>query len=229
MLTFPSGLRPIAGGFINYAKTLGGGQSLSGIEQVASTMNDRWQASYRFPVRTDDDVLALRAFVMSMRGRASTVALPMFDLARAPWAVNAQGIKQTPGAVRTPSLDGTPFADAANLRDGLIRASITSLAALNAIQLSVAVAAGSAPRPGHFFSLGTRGYAVQSVTGAGPYTLEIWPWLRVAASSGQSVNFTSPVCEMRFATDSEGADALKSLDQLRFGSLTLNFDEASPA
>lgn len=226
MLIFPSRLRPTAGGFINFAKTLSGGQSLSGIEQVTSTMNDRWQASFRFPVRTDVDLLELRAYVISMRGRANTVALPMFDLARAPWAVNAYGIKLTPRVMRNPALDGTPFADPAYLRDSLIDASLTQSSDVNDTEVAIEMKFGSAPKVGHFFSLGTRGYSIQSVTGAGPYVVEVWPWLRVAVPADTAVNFTSPVCEMRFATDGEGADVFKSLDLLRVGSLTLNFDEA---
>jgi hypothetical protein len=227
MLTFPTALRPVGGGFAQNVKSISGGQSLSGFEQVSSSVSDRWQASYKFPVNRNDRVLALRAFILSMRGRANTVALPMFDNRRAPWAVNQYGITQTPAVRRNRALDGTAFADASNFNDTLIIASLSASAAVLATSVSIGMTLGSAPKPGHFFSIGARGYSILSVSGSGPYIVEIWPWLRVAATAGVTVNFTSPVCEMRFASDNEGAEVLKGLDLFKFGSLTLNFDEAA--
>lgn len=226
MLTFPKGLRPIGGGFAPFAKTLGGGQSLSGTEQVVSSMNDRWTAGYTFKISDSDDLLRIRAFVLSMRGRANTVALPAFDNNRAPWAV-VRGIRQTPKVRRNRSLDGTAFADPADFNDTLIQASVTAAAAALATQVSIAMTLGSEPKPGHLFGLGTRLYSIESIAGAGPYDAVIWPTLRLAAAASMVVNFTSPVCEMRFASDTEGADALRNLEQLRRGPITLNFDEAS--
>lgn len=226
MLTFPAGLRPIAGGFAQNIKTLGGGVSLTGFEQVVSSTNERWLASYKFPFNRNDRVLALRAFILSMRGRGNSVALPMFDNNRAPWQI-LRGIAQTPAVARSRRLDGTPYADAANINDTLIIASLAAPAAVLEPRLSITVTKGSAPQPGQLFGVGPRGYAILSVTGSGPYTVEIWPTMRIAAGAGTNVNFTSPTCEMRFATDGEGADALKALDVLKFGTVTLNFDEAA--
>lgn len=225
MLTFPSSLRPTAGGFAPFAKTLGGGQALSGFEQVVSSMSDRWQASYKFSFNRNDRILALRAFILSMRGRGNTVALPIFDLNRAPWA-SSNGVLQTPAVRRRRGLDGTRYADPANFNDTLIKAEVTEGADVLATSLSIGVTLGGTPEPGHFFSLGTSGYSILSVAGSGPFTVEIWPSLRSAVSAAMSVNFTSPVCEMRFQTDTEGADDLKALDLLKFGTVTLNFDEA---
>lgn len=227
MLTFPAGLRPIGGGFANFAKTISGGQSMSGIEQVSSSMNDRWTAAYTFKISNTNDLLPLRAFILSMRGRANTVGLPAFDNNRAPWAV-VKGIRQTPKIRRDRALDGTPYADPANFNDTLIVASLTAAAAAMATQASIAISVGTAPQPGHLFGLGNRLYSILSVTGAGPYAVEIWPSLRFAAAAGANVSFTSALCEMRFASDTEGASALMGLSALRFGSVTLNFDEAAP-
>lgn len=226
MLTFPPVLRPIGGGFSPNARTIGGGQSLGGFEQVTTSANDRWQASYKFVANRTERILALRAFILSMRGRANTVGLPMFDNNRAPWQI-LRGIAQTPARIRTRRLDGTPYADAADINDTLITAELSAGADVLATQLSISVTKGSAPQPGHLFSIGNRGYSILLVTGSGPYTVEIWPSLRIAAIAGETVNFTSPVCEMRFASDGEGADALKGLDLLKFGTITLNFDEAA--
>jgi hypothetical protein len=228
MPKFPALLKPIAGGFAPAIKSLSGGQSLSGFEQVVSQLSDRWMASYTFAINSDAKVLALRAFVMSMRGRGNTVDVPAFDLARAPWAVDAQGRKQTPGFVRTRALDGTAYADPADLRDTLIAAQVTADTELNSTSITVAVTTGSSPQPGHLFSIDRRLHMVVDVAGDGPYVLSIWPWIREDVSEGAAVNFATPSCEMRFASDDQGADALASLDGLRFGNVTLRFDEATP-
>jgi hypothetical protein len=228
MLAFPAILRPASGGYSPVIKTLSGGQSLSGTEQVVSTLNDRWQASFTFPVRSSDDVLALRAFVTNMRGRVNTVSLPAFDGGRAPWRTDEYGRLITPRSKRNPSLDGTLYADAGNLADTLITASLIGDTAAQATSIEVHIPIGGALKPGHLFSIGSRLYSVLSVTGSGAfYTIGIWPWLRVAAGNSAPINFTSPACEMRFASDGEGADVLKSLSQMRSGAVTLNFDEVA--
>lgn len=226
MLTFPSTLpKPIAGGFAPSVKSISGGQSLSGFEQVGSGMSDRWSASYSFAINSDDRVLAFRAFVLAMRGRANTVLLPAFDLARAPWAVDSFGRKQTPRLRRNPQLDGTQYADSASLRDGLISSRVRVAAGLNATALDMVMTNGSAPQPGHLFSIGNRLHSVTSVFGTGPYIIGVWPWLRSDVAANVALDFATPACEMRFASDSEGVDALSTLAQLRFATITLKFDE----
>jgi hypothetical protein len=225
MLTFPSGLNPVSGGFAQSVKSLSGGQSLSGFEQVTSQLSDRWTASFSFNINSDARVLAFRAFVMAMRGRFNTVLLPVFDLARAPWALDAAGRAITPSAARSPRLDGTVYADASTLRAGLISAQMDSFAPLNATAITIDMLVGSAPQPGHFFSNGNRLHTVLDVSGTGPYTIDIWPWIRADTIVGTPLNFAAPVCEMRFASDTEGASALTSLEYMRFGTITLKFDE----
>ena len=224
LVTFPDDL-PISGGFAPAVKSLSGGQSLDGFEQVTSQLSDRWMASFAFNINSDARVLSFRAFVLGMRGRANSVLLPAFDLARAPWAVDTFGRKITPGLRRSPQLDVTPYADPPGLRSGLIGARLHAAAAINTTTLSVDMVTGSAPQPGHLFSIGTKLYSVLNVAGSGPYSLGIWPWLRADAAMLSGIEFASPVCEMRFATDTEGQDALSSLAQLRRTTITLRFDE----
>lgn len=230
MLAFPTTLpKPVSGGFAQSVKSLSGGQSLTGFEQVQSSMSDRWTASYTFSINSDARVLAFRAFVLSMRGRGNTVLLPAFDLARAPWALDGFGRKQTPGLFRNPQLDGTPYQDPANQRDGLIAAQVRIDAGLNAGALDIQMTKGSAPQPGHLFSIGNKLYSVLTVTAMGGtrYIIGIWPWLRTDVAAGAAINFATPACEMRFASDGEGADALSKLSQLRFANITLTFDEVA--
>jgi hypothetical protein len=230
MMAWPSVLLPSGGGFATFVRSLSGGQSLSGIEQVQPQRHDRWRAQFMFPIRREAEVLAFRALVTGMRGRAGTVLLPAFDKARAPWPV-VFGVRQTPSVVRTRALDGTVYADSDAMVDALIAATVSKPAALNATRIRVTFTAGGEPLPGYRFSIASRMYEILSVSGlslAGQtYQFDIWPWLRTDVSAGTAVNFTSPKCEMRFQTDGEGADALLALEGLRTADATLRFDEAS--
>lgn len=236
MLTFPAGLRPISGGFAPITKTLSGGMSFAGIEQVVSTMSDRWGASFTFAVRSDGDVLAIRALLLRLRGRTNTIAVPAFDLARAPWGKDAYFRLRSPGAVRkltrVGQLDDTIFnEDQVSLRYSLIQArAFAAPAQSNMVRVQMLL--GGAPVPGHLFSIGPRLYAIEDVASVGlpgqppAFDLQIWPWLRADVAEFAEVNFPYPVCEMRLSSDGEGLDAIRGLDALRFGRITLNFDEA---
>jgi hypothetical protein len=227
MLTFPSILRPSSGGFAPFVKSLGGGQSLSGFEQVVTSLNDRWQASFSFPIRKQAELLALRAFVMSMRGRANTVALPVFDRSRAPWQI-LFGQPQSPSRLRNRDLDGTVYADPDDFNSSLIIAKAAATATSMATSIVVNMVKGGVPVPGQYLSIGNSLYSATSVDGAGPFTIGIWPWLRQDINPTTDIEFASPTCEMRFQTDDQGADALSSLDLLKFATVTLKFDEAVP-
>jgi hypothetical protein len=295
MLSFPAILKPNAGGYAPNAKSISGGQTLGGFEQVVSSVNDRWQASFRFPLVRPERILAVRAFMLGLRGRANTVGLPVFDLNRPPFSVlpaspigtvfTATFYEDFPQLKDTPyrysaiqSLSGSATVTAANglrlaissgtiatgvvvdcggskqkittlndLGGGLFdvyvvpgfslvpgvrvapAAVLSSAAAAGASSVSIVAVAGAALMPGHLFSLGSRLYSIVDMQGTGPFVCDIWPGLREAASANDPVNFASPFCEMRLATDGEGADALKQMDMLRFGSVTLNFDEATPS
>lgn len=229
MLILPSTFKPDSGGFAPFVRSLSSGQALDGTEQIQTQLHDRWTAAFQFSLRSSTQILAMRSFVTQMRGRSNTVALPTFDL-RAPWAVDAYGVIQNPKWARSRSLDDTPYEDDAGLVDSLIAATLNASAAINATSVAINIATGSAPSPGMQFSLGNRLYAINSVASVGSvHTCGIWPWLRVAATSGDTVNFTSPKCEMRFATDGEGQDVFSGLTARRFGTVTLRFDEVAPS
>lgn len=472
MLSWPSGLPlPFAGGYAPFVRSLSGGQSLSGIEQVQPQLHDRWQAAFSFHLGTDARVLAMRALLASLRGRSNSIALPVFDNNRAPLSADVPGspigsavvnpafaraavsqemangatvlnppftrdavtlgspigdeitapafwrrfpelagtdyefddgsgvagnvtvaaddrvlLALTSGATAPSAgiyvtLDGarrlivdvildddvydlrfTPHLDVADSSEAFAAASVTGTAtitaadrfsfaatagapqrgdrvtlnavvreliavdgagpyvcqftpgltssssygsvavtgtatiaaadrfsfapsagvpmlgdhvtlsaatrtlvnvsgsgpyqctfspplsvaattpgsvvavlnanaAINATSVDVHVTTGVAPTPGHLFSLGTaRLYTIDSVSalGGAVYRCEIWPWLRAAASGGDAVNFSTPACEMRLASDAEGAEALRALRLGKWGDVTLRFDEAAP-
>lgn len=199
MLSWPSDLPlPFDGGFAPFVRSLSGGQSLSGIEQVQPQLHDRWQASFAYHINTDARVLALRGLLFAARGRANTIALPAVELSAGIAKSNVTG------------------------------ATVQTNAALNATSVDIHVGAG-VPKVGNLFSTPTaKLYGIQAVTalGGNVYRCTIWPWLRAALTATTALEFASPVCEMRFASDEEGADALKTLHLGRFGDVTLRFDEA---
>jgi len=208
------------------ARTISGGVSLSGKEQIASRDFGIWRATLeRVAIRRRDQVLAWRALLVGLDGRVGTVLVPLFDRSRAPWAYDQYGRRLDPAFSRDPSLDGTQFADAAGLVDGLISAKGQSAAAARAASIDINIMKGSIPEPGMHFSIGNRAYRIRAVTNvAGTVvTCNIRPGLREAVSAGAVVNFTSPVCEMRLTSDDQGR---AGLDMWKFAAPSFEFVEA---
>lgn len=196
MLTWPTILKPVSGGYASFVRSLSGGQSLSGFEQVQPQLHDRWMAGFGFRVRNAAQRLLWRGFLASMRGRANTVLLPAYG----------------EGSIAKP-----------------LSATANASAALNATVIDLLLAAGASPQAGQYFSIGTRMHVIErneQIAGA-LYRLTIWPWLRADLAAGTALNFATPACEMRFATDQEGAEALSSLELLRSANFSLRFDEAA--
>lgn len=230
MLAWDSTLpKPYDGGYSQSTRSLSGGQSLSGFEQVQAQQLDRWMASFSFFLRTPAQIATFGAMLTRLRGRANSIGLPMFDRSSAPWVVDTYGRTLNPKFARDKNLDGTVYADSSTLIDDLIVSTVAVAALVNATTLRIAMTTGSAPLPGHRFSLGNRLYSINTATFVSGvlYDLEIWPWLRAGVSIGAAVDFTSPLCEMRLASDNEGADALRSMKLRRNGTVTLNFDEVA--
>lgn len=228
MLTWPTTLKPNAGGYAPFVRSLSGGQSLSGTEQIVPQFHDRWQAKFVFALNRNDRVLALRALLAALRGRANTIALPAFEHARAPWPIDSYDRTLGPAFRRTRPLDGTIYADPPGFNDTLLTVTASAGAPLNATEISITTN-GEAPTPGHLFSIGARMYVCQAVEETDTddtYDLTIWPWLRAELLFGTVINFTSPACEMRLAGDTEGAETLTGLQSGRFGIVSLSFDEA---
>ncbi|MGB5905750.1 MAG: hypothetical protein WBH00_23165 [Xanthobacteraceae bacterium] len=228
MLTWNPVLKPSGGGFAPYNRTLGGGPALnSDFEQVVPQQAQRWRASVRLSVSTTEQIFALREMVTNLEGRANTIAVPAFDRARAPWAVNNLGQTNNPKFARRRSLDGTPYADPANLIDSLISATVYDNALLRANQINIDVTTGSMPQVGMYFSISSRLHVIKAIvdTDHTVSIVKIWPLLRADVTLGTPVNFTSPTCEMRFQTDDQGQDILSALDLFKFGGGTLAFEE----
>ena len=230
MIGWPILLKPNNGGFAQVRRPLSGGPSLSGFEQVVPKMIDRWQARYSVPLRTRDQMMAMRAMLGQLRGRAGTIALPAYENRYAPWRTDQYGRRFTPKYVRTRALDGSPYADASGINDTLITATVYDAALQAATGIAIRITSGDVPQPGNRFSIHARMYEIQNVTdyGFGIYGVNIWPWLRFAAVAGTIVDFTTPVCEMRLVSDDQGQEAMQSLEAMKFASPILQFEEAAP-
>jgi hypothetical protein len=232
MIGWPAALKPNGGGFGQLLRSLSGGPSLSGYEQVVPQMTDRWQARYQVPVRNRDQMLSMRAMLSQLRGRTGTIALPAYENRYAPWRTDQYGRRFTPKYVRTRALDGTGYADPANINDTLIYATLVGTAAQAATSVTIRMAIGDPPQPGHRFSINARLYEILSATRVAgtsyDYTVMIWPWLRFMTADGMLADFATPVCEMRLISDDQGQDAMQALDVMKYATPVLQFEEAAP-
>jgi hypothetical protein len=230
MIVWNSLLKPNNGGFGQLVRSLSGGPSLSGFEQVVPQMTDRWQARYQIPVRNRDQMLAMRAMLSNLRGRTGTIALPAYENRYAPWRTDQYGRRFTPRYVRTRALDGSPYADPLNINDTLITATIRDAAPAMATNPVLRITQGAAPQRGNRFSINTRLYEIIDLSpiDATDYYIIVWPWLRFAVAAGTVADFTTPICEMRLISDDQGQDAMQSLDVMKYAAPVLQFEEAAP-
>lgn len=201
-----------------------GGLSLTGSEQVIASNASRWRARLVMPVLSDASVLAWRAFVSLMEGRAGTALVPKWDnygvldmngrqFGEEPIAAYGDGVL---------NFDLTGFGQS----DDQVHAQLAASAALGATRLSVTVNNGEGPRPGQYIGIADRLYMVQAAWKVAPedsLRLQVWPRLRASASIGARVILDRPVCLMRFATDQTGE---LELDMGRWGAPGLEMVEA---
>lgn len=222
---WPVLLRPRVVTFSKAFTARSGGQSLSGTELVVASNAGRWQAELTIPVNArqrQDQVLALRALSAQLQGRVGEVLVPVYDVCR-PRDVNGR-IVGGHGAV---SLDGETLWDLVGLgQTEPVYAEASALAPLGATQISINVLSGEGLRPGHYFGVGERLHVASHAyrdEPDDPQIVRFWPPLREAVSIGTQILFGTMVCRMRQMEDSS-ADA--ALDFLRFGEVTLRFEEA---
>lgn len=227
-LFWPPALRYSAAMFQLVGTSRSGGQSLNGQEQVVASPAGRWRATLSIPVMDrrhgpadrQDAVLAFRHVVR--RGRAATILVPIRD-GRGPG--HRAGIVPCNGAV--PHADEALFSGGAGYGQSFSGATLSSDAAVNATQLGIALGAGLELIPGMRFSMPDgRLHEIDDVLyvdGAGVWVVRVAPWLRAEYQAGTELNFDSPVCRMRLASDDAGA---LTLNLNKFGTPTIDLVEA---
>jgi hypothetical protein len=146
------------------ARTVSGGTSLTGKEQIAARDFGIWRAVLSaIKITSDDQVLALDALLAQLDGRAGTVMVPFFAARRAPYLVSPPpllGSIITPVFERRfPELSGTPF-------EYETRAIVGTATLVSSGLLTFTQTSGPAPKCGNFVTLFGVRRAITSVNGA---------------------------------------------------------------
>lgn len=232
-IDWPPLLRPTDFGYHPVNFDVSGGAAPDGSEQIVASPSPSWRASMTLSVQRKEEVLALRALRTQTKGRAIPVLLPNFDGQRLSWPPQMfngapTGIVLSPDAARDPRLDGTAYADPEIPDESEIVAKLDADAALRATTIAIVVSQGGEILPGQQFGIAQRLHELGTVVtgdtdGDGThYTVTFQPPLRAAASDGDDVLFTRPLCLMRCLNLN---DEMKKLELLRFATLNLEFAE----
>lgn len=222
-INWPAAVFPKSAMFHPESQSRSGGLSMTGSEQLTISNAGRWRARATSPILTEESVLAWRAFVAMMEGRAGTVLVPKWE---------RYGVRDMNGrefdqvGIASYGGDGLNFDLSGFGQSDLTHATLASSAALNATRLSVTVTDGAGPRPGQYIGIDQRLHIVQLAweeEEGDPLQLQVWPRLRAAAASAARVILDRPVCLMRFASDQTGE---LELDYGRWGQGGLELVEA---
>lgn len=213
---------------VNTNPSRGGGRSTANTEQVVTGPSGYVSASLTVPCNRTDKVLAMRALLAGLDGRAGTLLVGPFEVARAPWFVDPlTGSKVTYGrAAKSAAVDpafGTGAMTAATLDFRL-----AADAALNATALVIQRNRGGPLMAGQYLSIAGRLHMITALTTVdtgqvGTVGVTVRPWLRAAYAGGTPVEFGAPLATMRLATDDTGR---LELDLSRRGTVTLDLVEA---
>lgn len=205
--------------------SVSGGRSLAGTEQVVVGGGGYWTASLTIPIRRDEQVLAARALLAALDGRAGTLLVGPCDGRRANWPVDRYGRKLTPGFYRRRELDETPYEDPIGIPSAAISASLAEAAAIRATTCSIDVGYGSPLRAGQYFGVGQRLHVITGITATDGtvQTVTFRAPLRAAAAVDAPIELRKPVTSMRLASDDTGA---LDLSLSRFATLQLDLIEA---
>lgn len=222
-LSWPAAVFPAKALFHPENQSRSGGLSLTGSEQLTASNAGRWRAALTMPVLNDESILAWRAFVSMMEGRAGTALVPKWD---------NYGVRDMNGRefneVQTAEYgDGGLNFDLSGFgqSDDVVHAQLAVPAAARATRLSIIINDGAGPRPGQYIGIGDRLYIVQQaweLVEGGPLQVQVWPQIRAPAFMGERVILDRPVCLMRFASDQTGE---LELDMGRWGAPGLEMVE----
>lgn len=220
-------LKPSAGKSKVTAATVGGGRSLSGLEQIIQNDAGFWRLTMaNIVIRSHQHVRLWNALEAILQGRSGTVLVPMIDCGRQPWpfvdghAVTSYG--------QIPFSDGALFNDGTGFYQPVIEATVLGTIAARATSGTLHVTYGGEVMAGMHFSVGERAYRIKRVSGTVEsgdivtYDITFWPPAREAMSDGADIDFDRPKFRARLATDTEMD---MDPDMLVFARPTLNFVE----
>lgn len=210
------------------ATTIGGGRSLSGLEQVVANDAGFWRLTMaNISVRSNAHVEVWNAIEVQLQGRSGTVVVPMLDCMRSPWPTVDGKLLASYGDI--PFSDDALFSDGVGFYQPVIVADASSGIAERATSGTIRISYGGTLAAGMHFSVGERGYRIQRVLsttdlggGVASYTITFWPPAREAIEAGTALNLDCPHFRARLASDGE-MDFDPEL--FKFGRPTLNFVE----
>lgn len=223
-ISWPALLIPRQASFQIDVPSRSGGLSMTGSEQVTVSNAGRWKARLDIPLARENRVLAMRALLAQLEGRAGTVLVPKWER-YGPRDANGKRLAQLATAAYENcglNADLSAFG-----QDEFEHATLATSASAGATQISVTLAAGiDGPRPGQYFGIGQRLHLCQAVwqeDEGDALRVQFTPRLREAGTAGDRVILDRPVCLMRLASDDSGN---VMLDAGRFGTATFDFVEA---
>lgn len=214
IIDWPATLVPINITIRPPRKTAGLSTSLSEFVQASPVIRPPFGLTLEFDTLWGDDVLAYRALLGLLEGRANTVRVPLFDL----WyrATNGQI-----GAGVVPHSDGTYFSDGTGYATSdLVGVTVTGVQGNRWITADFGDY-GQLLQAGLYFGLGDQPYMATAVKWTGTVaSIRCTPTLR-RNYTAQPLRL-KPVMIGRLTDDDNGELMLK---KLRFGAPTLDFAE----
>jgi hypothetical protein len=231
-LPWPSILVPSSESWnVNRGASRSGGRSLTNQEQIVVGPSGYVTASLTIPCNTRAHVMAMRALLAALDGRAGTVLIGPCEVTRAPWFVDPlTGGKISYGqGAKNPAFENNPDTSSS------LEYRVATTALMNATALTVQRNRGGFLEPGMLFSINGWMHMVTALTGVDPADpatgqaapgavgIKFRPWARSDYLAASLIEFGRPVCTMRLASDDTGA---MELQLSRFGTVTLDFVEA---
>lgn len=201
IIEWPTGLSPRIINLRLINKTRSAGESITGFEQVASSLATRWAFSLEFNNLKRHLIPAYRAMVASLEGRSNALRVPVFDPQF--WPSDA-----ALGIASVPHSDGTPFSDDAEYLTSDV-GGITTTALKGTKELTADFGSyGPIFDGGLYFGVEEETYLATSVVWAGSVaTIKFQPGLR---QDHTAATFRlRPRLLMRLADDQGGELALE--------------------
>lgn len=196
-------------------KTVGSTTSLTEVNQVVPAVRPPFGLTLEFDALTGDEVLAWRALLGALEGRAGVVRVPLFDL----WLAASNAAI---GAGSASHSDGSEFSDGALYLTGdLSGVTVTGVQGQRYITVDFG-AYGQIIQPGQYFGLGDRPYLATGISWAGNVArIRCTPTLR--KDYAEQPLRLRPVMLARLTDDDEG---LAMLQSMRWMLPQINFTEA---
>jgi hypothetical protein len=196
-------------------KTVGLSTSLSQFTQAVPAIRPPFGLTMEFDTLFGSDVLAYRALLASLEGRANTVRVPLFDL----WVASCDAAI---GAGLVGHSDGSGFADGAFYLTGDLEGVLVT-ADQGARSITADFGSyGQVLQAGQYFGLGDQPYVAGAVTWSGSVATIRSSRTMVRAYAGERLRLR-PVMVGRLRDDDNGELMLRDLSH---GAPTIDFEEA---